>query len=84
MTWKRVDTQESMSATALIEDFQRTYKAAEVPPGVEVFHSEIEGEGHSYFFSPVASSIAQELLQQVGAVPCPKPEGLNNLQKLKL
>ncbi len=79
MPWHRVEIAENdladMNATALMTDFSTVYKAsvslAPAPSAdVRVYHAKTAGGGHTYYFSPEASDLAQELLQQWNAIAC--------------
>jgi hypothetical protein len=53
-----------MSATKLVEDFEKRYRDAGVPQDVAVYHGQTAIGEHSYYFSPVASSIVYNLLRK--------------------
>jgi len=58
-----------LGAGGLMDNFEKAYRAAGVPPGVEVYHNEIDG-AHVFFFSPMASVVAAHVLEQFGARRC--------------
>jgi hypothetical protein len=58
-----------LGAGGLMDNFEKAYRAAGVPPGVEVYHSEIDG-AQVFFFSPMASAVAAHVLEQFGARRC--------------
>ena len=52
-----------------MDNFEKAYRAAGAPQGVQVYHNEIDG-AHVFFFSPQASVVAAHVLQQFGARRC--------------
>jgi hypothetical protein len=53
----------------LMDNFDKAYRAAGAPPGVEVYHNEIDG-AQVFFFSPEASAVGAHVLEQFGARRC--------------
>ena len=70
------------SATTLMIYFGAAYQAAlssgSVPEDVRVYHGRSVAGGHIYYFSPGASDLAQELLQEWDAVACSEDPDLTN------
>ena len=58
-----------LGAGGLMDNFEKAYRAAGVPEGVEVYHNEIDG-AQVFFFSPKASAVAAHVLEQFGARRC--------------
>lgn len=73
-----------IEAKALINKFSAGFIAAGVPKNVEVFHGRSAIDGHIYYFSPKAASIAKDLLTSFGATACTKAPTLTDLRKVKL
>lgn len=73
LSWYRVLIPASdvakLGAGGLMDNFEKAYRAAGAPPGVEVYHHEIDG-AHVLFFSPLASTVAAYVLEQFGARRC--------------
>ena len=73
LTWHRVLIPASdvakLGAGGLMDNFEKAYRAAGLPEGVEVYHNEIDG-AHVFFFSPKASAVAAHVLEQFGARRC--------------
>ncbi len=86
MLWHKVSIPASdvanMSARGLIEKFGVAYRAAYVPKGVSIFHQITDEGGHTYYFSPVASSIAYDLLKTFRASECLDPPNLTGMRKV--
>ena len=85
--WYQVEIAESYvadnSASALMDAFGAAYQYAlssgPVSEDVRVYHGKSVEGGHIYYFSPGASDLAQELLQQWNAVACSEEPDLRNL-----
>jgi hypothetical protein len=73
LAWHRVLIPASdvakLGAGGLMDNFEKAYRAAGAPQGVEVYHNEIDG-AHVFFFSPRASALAADVLEQFGARRC--------------
>src|SRR5271155_5736132 len=73
LSWHRVLISASdlarLGAGGLMDNFEKAYRAAGVPQGVEVYHNEIDG-AHVFFFAPKASAVAAHVLEQFGARRC--------------
>lgn len=88
MQWMKVSINESdvaaMSATALMEQFSKSYRDAGVPKDVKVYHLRIPAVGHAYYFSPKASEIAKHVLAKFGAVTLTDQPNLEELEPINL
>ena len=73
LSWYRVLIPASgvakLGAGGLMDNFEKAYRAAGAPQGVEVYHNEMDG-AHVFFFSPQASAVAAHVLEQFGARRC--------------
>ncbi len=90
MPWYQVEIEANDvaddSATTLMIYFDVAYQAAlssgSVPKDVRVYHDRSVAGGHIYYFSPGASDLAQELLQEWDAVACSKDPDLTNFTRV--
>ncbi len=90
MPWYRVEIPESdvaaNSATALMVKFGKAYRDAlsssPAPTDVSVHHR-AEG-GHVYYFSPGASKLAPELLQEWNATACATDPDLSDFVEIRI
>ena len=73
LSWHRVLISASdvakLGAGGLMDNFEKAYRAAGAPQGVEVYHNEMDG-AHVFFFSPEASVVGAHVLEQFGARRC--------------
>lgn len=87
LSWHRVLIPASDTARlgpgGLMDNFEKSYRAAGVPHGVEVYRSEIDG-AHVFFFSPRASAIAAPVLEQFGARRCLGEPDVSGCQRVTL
>jgi hypothetical protein len=86
-SWHRVlisaDSLERLGAGGLMDNFEKAYRAAGAPPGVEVYRNEIDG-AHVFFFSPQASAMAAHVLEQFGARRCSGEPDLSACRRVQL
>ena len=72
-----------LGAGGLMDNFERAYRAAGAPGGVDVYHNEIDG-AHVFFFSPKASAVAAHVLEQFGARRCAAEPDLSACRRVQL
>jgi hypothetical protein len=87
LSWYRVLIPASdvakLGAGGLMDNFEKAYRAAGVPQGVEVYHNEIDG-AHVFFFSPQASAVAAHVLQQFGARRCTGEPDVSGCRRVEI
>jgi hypothetical protein len=78
MTWQRVvlsfEDVASGRHFALQEQFEAIFIACAAPMGAAMFGDLDSAKNFTYYFSPIASSIAAPLLAKTGGVECPAPK----------
>jgi hypothetical protein len=88
MSWHCVVIQNSdvahLSASSLMDQFAAAYRAAEVQKDASVYHGQTTQGDHVYYFSPVASSVAKDVLREFGATPCSEELNLNGFKKIAI
>jgi hypothetical protein len=72
-----------LGAGGLMDNFEKAYRAAGVPQGVEVYHNEIDG-AHVFFFSPQASAVAAHVLEQFGARRCTGAPDVSGCRRVQI
>ena len=90
MPWYRVEVQNSgmfatsAFATDFIRQVAKAYRAAGIPPGARVYHTESSTGDHVYFLSPAASSVAAEAIRAFSGRPCSIEPDVAGLRPISL
>jgi hypothetical protein len=89
MLWTKVfirgDDTASPSGAALVERLSAAYRAAGMPPGVEVRHLHIPWMGDVYYLSPKAGEIAGSVLGSYrDVVLVEKPDFARLVKRIRL
>jgi hypothetical protein len=88
MPWHRVIIKHSADAHLLAQGlmipFVQQYKEAGTPEGVSVYIRRDERGDCTYYFSSIASSLAQDLLHTFHATRCFAEPNLESCRKIRL
>jgi transcriptional regulator with XRE-family HTH domain len=73
-----------IEARELMNKFASRFIQSGIPNNVEVFHDKNADGGHIYYFSPMASEIAKDLLALFHASPCASQSDSSSARKVKI
>lgn len=86
MSWHRLVIQDSdvahLSASSLMNEFAAAYRAAGVPRDASVYHGRSTQGERVFYFSPEASSIAEDVLRRFEATPCSEEPDLKGFERI--